>query len=103
MMGQSPGEIKSREVELDSHSCMDCLAAEFFLNSCFLDTVFVDLFCTTVETADSGIHKLLCIGGVPTSLTVLFWWWLTDSSGLYWSELWEELLIGTQQPPFSCP
>ena len=32
---QSPGEIKRREVELDSHSLMDCLAAELFLISCF--------------------------------------------------------------------
>ena len=37
----SPGEIKSREVELASRSWMVCLAAELFLNSCFLDTVFV--------------------------------------------------------------
>ena len=30
---QSPGEIKSREVELGSQSRMDRLAAELFLNS----------------------------------------------------------------------
>ena len=30
---ESPGEIKSREVELDSHSWMDCLAAGLFRNS----------------------------------------------------------------------
>ena len=42
---QSPREMKSREVEVElgSHSWMDCLAAELFLNSCFSDTVFVTL------------------------------------------------------------
>ena len=35
---QSTGEIKSREVELSSHSWMDCFAAELFLNSCFSDS-----------------------------------------------------------------
>ena len=50
--------MKSREVELDSHSRMDCLAAELFLNSCFSDIVFVTLFRTAVETAISGVHKL---------------------------------------------
>ena len=40
---ESPGEIKSREVELGSHSWMVCLAAELFLNSCFSDTAFVIL------------------------------------------------------------
>ena len=38
---QSPREMKRREVELNSHSRMDCLAAELFLNSYFSDTVFV--------------------------------------------------------------
>ena len=36
-------EMKSREVELDSHSWMVCLAAELLLNSCFTDAVFVDI------------------------------------------------------------
>ena len=67
--------MKSREVELGSHSRMDCLAAELFLNSCFADTVFV-----TVETAISEVHKLLRTGGVPISLTWLFWRWLEVSS-----------------------
>ena len=70
-----PADIKSREVELGSHSWMDSLAAELFLNSCFLDTVFVALFHTTVETAFSKVHKLLGTGGVLASLTLLFWWW----------------------------
>ena len=64
---QSPGEIKRREVELDSHSWMESLAAELFFNSCFSDTVFVTLFHKAVETAVSGVHKLLRTGGIPTS------------------------------------
>ena len=55
---QSPGEITSRELELGSHSWMDCLVAELFLNSCFSDTAFVTLCCTAVETAVSRVHKL---------------------------------------------
>ena len=39
----SRGETKSREVELGTHSWTDCLAAEFFNNSCFSDTVFATL------------------------------------------------------------
>ena len=54
---QSPGEIKSRELELGSHSWMDCLVAELFLNSCFSDTVFVTLARTAVKTAISDVHK----------------------------------------------
>ena len=50
-----------------SHSWRDCLAVELFLNSCFSDTVFVTLFYTAVQTAVSGVHKLLCTGRVPTS------------------------------------
>ena len=38
---QSPGEMKSREVELGSHSWIDRLDAELFFNSCFSDSVFV--------------------------------------------------------------
>ena len=38
------------------------------------------LFRTAVETAISGIQKLLRTGGVPTSLTLFFWRWLTISS-----------------------
>ena len=73
-------EIKSREVEPGSHSRVDCLASELFLGSCFLDTVFVPLFRTAVETAVSGVHKLLVTGGVPTPLTLLFWRRLAVSS-----------------------
>ena len=35
---------------------------------------------TAVETAISGVHALLGTGGVPTSLTMLFWRWPTASS-----------------------
>ena len=44
------------------------------------DTVSVTLLRTVVETAVSGVHKLFRTGGVPTSLTLLFWRWLTVSS-----------------------
>ena len=51
-------------------------------NGCFSDTVFVTVSSRrAVETAISEVHKLpLHIGGVPTSLTLLFWRWLTVSS-----------------------
>ena len=55
---KSPGEIKTRAVELGSHSWAVCLAAELFLNSCFSDTVFVALFRIAVETEVSGAHEL---------------------------------------------
>ena len=77
---ESPGEIKSKEVELDFHNRMVYLAAKLFLNSCFSDTVFVTLLCTAVEKAISGVRKLLGTGRGPTSLTSLFWRWLTLSS-----------------------
>ena len=40
----------------------------------------VTLIRTAVKTAISEVHKLLGTGGVPTSLTLLFWRWLTVSS-----------------------
>ena len=92
----SPGEIKSREVELDpqdslgeikrsevklvSHRKLDNPLLHLVLNSCSVDTVFETLFRTAAETAVSEVHKLLGTGGVPTSLTLLFWRWLTVSS-----------------------
>ena len=70
---ESPREMKNREVELGCHSGMDCLAAELFLDSRFWDTVFVTLFRTAVETAISEVHKSLnWHWRGPTSLT-LFW------------------------------
>ena len=68
-------------MELGSHSWMDCLAAELFLNSCFLDTVFVTSVHAAVETAISRVHKLLHASVVPASLTLLLWQWLMVSSG----------------------
>ena len=50
---------------------MDCLAAEFFLNSCLSDTVFVTLLRTAVETAINGVHTLLGTGGGPHLLDVV--------------------------------
>ena len=60
--------------------CVVCLSAELFLNSCFSDTVFVTLLPTAAEAAISEVLKSLGAGGVPTSLTLLFWRWLTVSS-----------------------
>ena len=77
---QSPGENKRKEVELGSHSCMDCPAAELFLSSRFTDSGFVALLRTAVERAVSEVHKSLRNGWVPSSLTPLFWRWLTVSS-----------------------
>ena len=62
-------EMKSREVELGSHSGMDCPAAELFLSSRFSDSVLVTLPRTAGQTAVSRVHKLLRTGGVPTSKT----------------------------------
>ena len=42
--------------------------AELFLNSCFLDTVFVSLFCTAVETAIST-----AVETAVTTLIALHW------------------------------
>ena len=53
------------------HSCSSAFASR---------TVFVTLIRTVVKTAISGVHKLLGTGGVPTSLTLFFWRWLTVSS-----------------------
>ena len=56
------------------------LPTDLFLNSCFLDTVSMSLLRTAVETAISGVHKLLRTNRVLTSVTLLFWRWLTVSS-----------------------
>ena len=78
---ESPGEIKNKEVELGSHRELDSLLFTLFLNSCFSSsTVFVALLRTAAETAISEVHKLFCTGGVPTSLALLFWRWLTVTS-----------------------
>ena len=51
-----------------SSCCWVVTAVELPLNSCFSDTVFVTLFHTAVETAISGVQKLLHTDGVPTPL-----------------------------------
>ena len=58
MGGGDGAEIKSREVELGSHSWIDGLAAELFSTVAFLGTVIVTLFRTAVETAISGVYQL---------------------------------------------
>ena len=78
---ESPGEIKSREVVLDSLRELDNPLLQMLLKSCCSDTVFVALLRVAIKTAIIGVvHKLLGTGGVPTSLTLLFWRWLTVSS-----------------------
>ena len=92
--------FKKKEAELGFHSWMVCLVAEFFLNSCFPDIVFTTLFRTPVETAVSGVHKLLRTGGVPTPLTLA----VADRLfGLYGSEHVHELFTSTRSPPFPVP
>ena len=54
-----------------SHRELNNPLLQLFLNSCFSDTVFVTLLRAAVETAISGVRKLLRTGGVPTSLTLL--------------------------------
>ena len=77
---ENPGYHKRMVVELGSHSRMAFVAAKLFLNSCFSDIVFVTLLCTAVKTAISEVHKLPGTGGVPISLTSLFWRWLSALS-----------------------
>ena len=55
------------------------------LSRCCSSTVasrilFLTLLRTAAETAVSEVYKLLRTGGVPTSLTLLIWRWLTVSS-----------------------
>ena len=61
----SPEESKSREVELGSES-WTCLLLQLFLNSCATDIVFVTLLRAALETAISGVPKLLRAGEVLT-------------------------------------
>ena len=49
-------------------------------NSWSLRTLSLWLFRTAVERPNCRVHKLLRTGGVPTSLTLLFWRWMTVSS-----------------------
>ena len=88
--------MKRREVELGSHSWVDRLAAEAFLNSCFSDAAFVTLFHTAVSRVYwhwqgprlFDIVTLAVAGG-------LF--------GLYGSVCVDRLFVGTRFPPFPHP
>ena len=71
---ENPGETKSREAELGPRKKLDNPSLQLFFNGCFWDNVSAALFRAAVETAISEVIKLiLCTGGVPTSLTLLFW------------------------------
>ena len=70
----SPGEVKSREVELGSHSWTDCLAAQLFLDSYSLDIRLCSAQLLKQQMAE--YTSCFALGGVPTSLTLLFWRWL---------------------------
>ena len=60
---------------------LDYLLLQLFLNSCATDIVFVSLLRTAVETAISGVLKLLRTGEVTTALALLlFRRWSTASS-----------------------
>ena len=52
----------------------------FSFQYCLSDTALVTGLRTAVETAISEVYKSVRTGGVPTSLTLLFWSWLTVSS-----------------------
>ena len=79
---------------------MDCLAAELVLSSCFSDSVFVTLFRTAalVETAISGVDTgcFALAGALHRLNTVVV---LAMADGLFGTERWDELLIGTRPPP----
>ena len=75
---QSPGKIKRREMELDSHRGGQSFASGF--SGCFSDTAFVTLLRAAVGTVISEARKLLRTGRVPITLTLLFWRWPTVSS-----------------------
>ena len=86
-MNSSPGEIDSREVEVGSHSWMDCLPAELFLNSCVSDTVSLCRCSAQPLKKQLAEYTSVFPPAVPASLTLLFWRWLHDVLfRLYWSE-----------------
>ena len=79
---------------MDVKHHVDSLGAELFPNGCFLDTVFVTLFRTAVETIQvvshwRGPHPLLKIVLLAVADGLL---------GLYGLERWDELLTGTRPP-----
>ena len=83
-------------MELGSHGEFKLSFASGF-NSRFSTLVFVALFLTAVETAISEVHKLLGTGGVPTSLTWLFWRWLTVSSVFAGRSTWLSVALRPQK------
>ena len=85
---ESPGEIKRREVELDSPRELDNPFLQLFLDSCFLDVVFVTLFRTAVETAVSEVDNFVV---------------LVVADGLCGSESADELVILPPAPPSPAP
>ena len=92
----SPGEIKSGEVELGCYSWMYCFAAELFCNSCFLDTVFVTLFRTAVETVETTL-QWPCPQFLNSAVLVV-----ADSLfSLLGSKCWDKLFIDVDDAPLS--
>ena len=101
---ESPGEMKSREVELDSHSRILCLAAKLFLNSCFSGTVFVTLLRAAVETAVRAVHKLLnSHWRSPHLFNIVILTLAGGQFGLDGSECPYELFVSSTSPPFPRP
>ena len=79
---KSPGEIKSRKVELGCHTGCFVLLLNCSSTAAFRTLPLCFCYRTAVETAVRGVHKLLRTGGVPTSLTLLLWLLLTVCSVL---------------------
>ena len=87
-------------MELGFHRELGYLFASGF-NSCFSDTVCVTLLRAAVKTAISEVHKLRGTGGVPTSLTLLFWRWLSVSSIFSGQSAWtSSSSLPNPPPPF---
>ena len=62
---QSPGEMKSREMELGCHSWVDCLVAGLFWTVAFSDTVPVTLFRAAAERASCEYTSCLALAESP--------------------------------------
>ena len=79
---------------------LDNLLLQLFLNSSATDIVLLTLLRTAVETAISGVHKLLRNGEVPIALKqLLFRRRSTASSVFRGSERADEPLIPAPPPP----
>ena len=93
-MISEPRRDQKREMEVQgSQSKLDCLLLQV-LTAGLSDSVFVALFCAAVERASCGVHKLLCSGGVPTSLTFIVLVVADGLFSLYRSDCRVKLLIG---------